>query len=302
MQLKSLNVKDPAQTALMSYNYDYSPAGNVTAKNTEQGNYAYQYDDIYRLTGATNPSVTESFTYDPVGNRLTSIDVHGDWSYNQNNELLSYNGVSFEYDPNGNIIGKTDQTGTTTLTYDVDNRLIQLVTPNSQLVTYYYDPFGRRLWKEVSGVRTYFFYSDEGLIGEYNATGVEIKTYGYAPNSTWTTNPLFQKIGTNYYWYQNDHLGTPQKITDGTGAIVWSGTYDSFGKTEVQIGAIENNLRFPGQYFDQETGLYYNWNRYYDPKTGRYLTPDPIGQEGGINLFLYVANNPLNSADPFGLA
>jgi YD repeat-containing protein len=76
MQLKSLNVKDPAQTALMSYNYDYSPAGNVTAKNTEQGNYAYQYDDIYRLTGATNPSVTESFTYDPVGNRLTSIDVH----------------------------------------------------------------------------------------------------------------------------------------------------------------------------------------------------------------------------------
>jgi len=301
MQLKSLNVKDPAQTALMSYNYDYSPAGNVTAKNTEQGNYAYQYDDIYRLTGATNPSVTESFTYDPVGNRLTSIDVHGDWSYNQNNELLSYNGVSFEYDPNGNIIGKTDQTGTTTLTYDVDNRLIQLVTPNSQLVTYYYDPFGRRLWKEVSGVRTYFFYSDEGLIGEYNATGVEIKTYGYAPNSTWTTNPLFQKIGTNYYWYQNDHLGTPQKITDGTGAIVWSGTYDSFGKTEVQIGAIENNLRFPGQYFDQETGLYYNWNRYYDPKTGRYLTPDPIGQEGGINLFLYVANNPLNSADPFGL-
>jgi RHS repeat-associated protein len=154
--------------------------------------------------------------------------------------------------------------------------------------------------KEVNGVRTNFFYSDEGLIGEYDSTGSEIKTYRYAPNSTWTTNPLFQKIGSNYYWYQNDHLGTPQKVVDASGRVVWSATYHSFGKAQIQVSEIENNLRFPGQYYDQETGLHYNWNRYYDPKTGRYLTPDLIGLEGGINLWPYAQNSPVTFGDPFG--
>ncbi len=299
MQLKFMNVKDPTQNSLMGYNYDYSPAGNVTSKNTEQGNYTYQYDELYRLTGVTNGS-NEAYTYDAVGNRLTSADVQGDWTYNQNNELIGYDAVSYEYDGNGNVIGKTDSTGVTTFSYDIDNRLVQLVTPNSQLVTYYYDPFGRRLWKEVNGVRTHFFYSDEGLVGEYDSSGDETKTYGYAPNSTWTTNPVFQKIGTNYYWYQNDHLGTPQKMIDSSGAVVWAATYDAFGKANITVAAVENNHRFPGQYYDAETGLHYNYFRYYNPQTGRYITPDPIGLEGGVNLFAYVGNDPLNWADPSG--
>ena len=98
-------VKDPALNPLISYNYEYSPAGNVTAKNTDQGNYTYQYDDLYRLINATNAS-NEAYTYDAVGNRLTSADVQGNWSYNGNNQLLSYNGVSYEYDANGNITAR----------------------------------------------------------------------------------------------------------------------------------------------------------------------------------------------------
>ena len=70
------------------------------------------------------------------------------------------------------------------------------------------------------------------------------------------------------------------------GAIVWEAKYDAFGKASI-IGVVENNLRFPGQYYDAETGFHYNWNRYYDPRAGRYFTPDPIGVNGGINLFLY---------------
>jgi RHS repeat-associated protein len=83
--------------------------------------------------------------------------------------------------------------------------------------------------------------------------------------------------------------------------VVWAATYSSFGNATVEIEAIENNLRFAGQYEDAETGLHYNWHRYYDPSTGRYLTPDPIGLMGGINLFAYVQNDPVNLVDPFGL-
>ncbi len=102
-------------------------------------------------------------------------------------------------------------------------------------------------------------YADEGLIGEYTATGTEIKTYGWKPGSTWGTDPLFMKIGSQYYFYHNDHLGTPQKMTSISGAVVWSATYSSFGKAVVDADStVENNFRFPGQYCDIETGLHYN--------------------------------------------
>ena len=105
-----------------------------------------------------------------------------------------------------------------------------------------------------------------------------------------------------YYWYLTDHLGTPQKLINASGQVVWSAAYEAFGKAHVNPDSVvENNLRFPGQYYDVETGLHYNWHRYYDPVTGRYLTTDPIGLTGGMNLFLYADANPIRFADPSGL-
>lgn len=101
-------------------------------------------------------------------------------------------------------------------------------------------------------------------------------------------------------YYLNDHLGTSQKMTDENGQVVWSGDYMPFGNASITTADIENSFRFPGQYFDSETGLHYSYHRYYDPRTGRYLTPDPIGQAGGINLFVYTENNPVNNTDPTG--
>ena len=110
------------------------------------------------------------------------------------------------------------------------------------------------------------------------------------------------EVGTEYYFYHNDHLGTPQKMTAVNGAVVWGAQYEAFGKASVDEGCtIVNNLRFPGQYYDQETNLYYNRFRFYDPKIGRYIRVDPIGFMGGINLFNYTKNNSINRIDPFGL-
>ena len=110
-----------------------------------------------------------------------------------------------------------------------------------------------------------------------------------------------QVPGEAVYYFINDHLGTPQKMVDESGSVVWSADYHPFGKVNVTVNSVDNNFRFPGQYYDKETGLHYNWHRYYDPSTGRYLKSDPIGLAGGINLFLYAEGNPINAIDPYGL-
>jgi len=103
------------------------------------------------------------------------------------------------------------------------------------------------------------------------------------------------------YYFHNDHLGTPQALTDKDQNVVWKANYTPFGEANITKEDVEMNLRLPGQYFDQETGLHYNYFRDYDPSTGRYVQSDPIGLNGGINTYGYVAGNPLNSIDPFGL-
>lgn len=109
------------------------------------------------------------------------------------------------------------------------------------------------------------------------------------------------------YYYHNDHLGTPQAMSDAAGSKVWEAEYEPFGKAAVNEDpdgdgmSVINNLRFPGQYYDAETGLHYNYHRDYQPETGRYLQPDPIGLLGGLNPYRYALNNPINFIDPLGL-
>lgn len=104
------------------------------------------------------------------------------------------------------------------------------------------------------------------------------------------------------YYYINDHLGTPQRIIDEHNKIVWSADYRPFGQADIMREVIQNPFRLPGQYYDRESGLHYNYHRYYNPATGRYSTPDPIGLAGmDPNLYDYVRNNPINFMDPIGL-
>ena len=104
------------------------------------------------------------------------------------------------------------------------------------------------------------------------------------------------------FYYQLDHLGTPQELTDFSGEIMWSAKYRAYGNlAALDVSEIDNPLRFQGQYFDAETGLHYNRNRYYNPGTKRFLTPDPINLAGGLNNYYYVPN-PTGWVDPLGLS
>jgi RHS repeat-associated protein len=135
------------------------------------------------------------------------------------------------------------------------------------------------------------------IIAETNQSGQMLAEYVYLGDQLLA----MIKPGEQAYYFHNDHLGTPQVLTDGNGSVAWKATYTPFGQANITVGTVENNFRLPGQYYDQETGLHYNYFRYYNPQTGRYITPDPIGLEGGINLFVYT-NNPVNYIDPYGLS
>ncbi|MFI0416614.1 MAG: RHS repeat domain-containing protein, partial [Candidatus Thiodiazotropha sp.] len=114
-----------------------------------------------------------------------------------------------------------------------------------------------------------------------------------------STDPV--TAANTIYYLHTDHLGAVVKATDGTQALVWDAERKPFGERSVTTAQIEMPLGFPGQYFDEETGNYYNYFRDYDPKTGRYLQSDPIGLEGGINTYAYVEGNPIKYIDPLGL-
>jgi len=136
----------------------------------------------------------------------------------------------------------------------------------------------------VIGFRT------QGLISNTSVSFQNVEQNGGAPSST------------ESYYVHSDHLGTPQVITDAASGVVWSAIYKPFGGVAwLTTALIENNIRFPGQYYDGETGLHYNYFRYYDPETGRYITSDPIGLGGGLNTYAYVGGNPVGLIDPYGL-
>jgi RHS repeat-associated protein len=180
------------------------------------------------------------------------------------------------------------------------------VTDSSQQVQNLHNAQGQRVVKTVNGdanTAIHFLYDQSGqVIAEIDATtGTTLREYIYVNGQQIA---IVDDTGTQNeetYFVHNDHLGTPQKITDQTQEIVWDATYKPFGEVEVATAEIENNIRFPGQYSDEETGLHYNYFRDYDPSTGRYVESDPIGLRGGLNTYGYVGGNSINTSDPLGL-
>ena len=201
--------------------------------------------------------------------------------------------------------------------YNAAERLIE-TSQNGQTTSYRYDPFGRRISKTsesgAASTTMYFLYSETGLLAEANSHGQLRKAYGFDPRpallGVWSTDPIWQADLTNnsltngatsYHYLHTDHLATPVLATDKAGSVTWKGASEAFGATMPTVEATQMNLRFPGQYWDQETQTHYNFNRDYLPGLGRYVQGDPIGLDGGLNIFAYVKLNPLVDFDPRGL-
>jgi len=168
----------------------------------------------------------------------------------------------------------------------------------STTALYTYNHLDQRVTKTLNGHTRLLLYDQAGnLISEMDAaTGTVLAEYIWLDDT-----PLgFVQSGQTYQVHV-DHLGTPKALTDGGGQVVWKASYNPFGKASITSQGPTFNLRFPGQYYDTETGLHYNWHRYYDPDTGRYITSDPIGLGGGINTYAYALNNPKSLYDPYGL-
>jgi len=292
------------QNHLYQRHYDYDKAGNLTRlHDTRKGEHVYHYDPLQRLTRANHSQdVQERFGHNPAGNLLMQNRPGPDIV--AGNRLMIQGDHHYDYDAFGNLIRERRGKGHSLVTeyrYDCQHRLIGVTKPNGQTASYRYDPFGRRISKNVDGITTEFFWQGDKVVAEHHAD--RHRSYVYEPNS-FRPLALLEGFGpqeTKPYHYQLDHLGTPQELTTPEGDIVWSAHYRAYGEiSRLDVGKIDNPLRFQGQYFDQESGLHYNRHRYYNPDIGRYLTPDPVKLAGGINAYQYVPN-PTGWVDPLGL-
>jgi RHS repeat-associated protein len=189
--------------------------------------------------------------------------------------------------------------------YEKTKRLAEIKDGGATIVKYQYDPFGKRISKTANGETIWFQYGDEGLVAEYNSS-TPTKLYGWQPQGLRGTEPLWQAdisgSQKTVRYYHVDNLGTSQRLTDKDGEQVWAMQSEVFGKITIPMEvSVENNLRFPGQYFDSETDLHYNYFRDYNPSVGRYIQSDPVGLEGGFSIMLYVEGNPITRSDSEGL-
>jgi RHS repeat-associated protein len=276
---------------------------------------SFSHDELDRLTDITTSALNTSISYDANGNR-TQITADGvtrnhiiDPASNRLNSI-SNPARTFGYDDAGNT---TADTAGYSATYDASGRLAAL-TKAGVTTTYSHNALGQRVRKFSStgaDSTVIFVYGQNGLLlGEYGVNGAPLREYVWlngTPVAMITPDPANATNPPLIYHIHTDHLDAPRVVTDRSSNRRWSWRQAvPFGNAMPDdnpdnLGVFVQPLRFPGQYADVESGLFYNHFRDYDPSTGRYVQSDPIGLRGGINTYAYVGGNPLSYTDASGL-
>ncbi len=231
---------------------------------------------------------------------LPSPNTVTNTSYNEANQMLTFDGKNMIYDENGNLVSVTNSCGTTTYTWDARNRLVGIngYKSNCSLLnaSFKYDALGRRIEKTINGRTIQYLYDGVDIVQEIE-NGVPSVNYIRTLN---IDEPLVRITTSALRFYQTDALGSVIALTDETGTVRTTYTYDPFGNVTISGESSDNPFQYTGRENDG-TGLYYYRARYYSPELQRFISEDPIGLEGGINLYAYVGNNPVNFVDPLGL-
>jgi RHS repeat-associated protein len=285
-------------TVLDGASYTYDPTGNRTSKTNYLDGVTsnYGYDLLYQLTQVTQGgSTTESYSYDAVGNRLSSLAVPS-YTYNLSNELTSNSNGSYTYDNNGNTL--TDAQGRS-FTWDFENRLVQTTNPSVGTSTFKYDPFGRRIQKSGPLGTTTYIYDGANILDEVDNTGSMLARYAQGPG---VDQPLSAFRSGSASYHEVDGIGSITSLTNDLGVTVATYAYDAYGNLSGSTGSVTDSFRYTGREFDLESGSYYYRARYYDPQLGRFISEDPVRFGGGsVNFYAYAHDDPVDNYDPTGM-
>ncbi|HEX4223889.1 MAG TPA: RHS repeat-associated core domain-containing protein, partial [Pseudonocardiaceae bacterium] len=307
--------------------YDYRPDGQLLAvRDGGEGGLRFHLDSIGRVIEFSSAQRTESYRYDGNGDITASSATGGTpppttgQRVYRGSTLTRAGGETFDYDEQGRLTERARKLpgGTELLwryAWDSLDRLTDVLTPEGDHWHYRYDPLGRRIAKQRltdaddGGLRVVeeigFAWDGTTLVEQ-----VHIGAEGRTTVLTWEHHPEDNRVvsqlestpdGTRRFaTVITDAIGTPIDVIGSDGALLWHGESTVWGHQPAG-GDVPQPLRFPGQYHDAETGLHYNVFRYYDPATGRYVSPDPLGLEPALNPVAYVPN-PFTAADPLGLS
>jgi RHS repeat-associated protein len=302
---------DIASAGQRTFGYDDAlRITGVTDVTDSAQSWTLGYDLLDRLNAATRTGLAIGYTYDASGNRLSQTGTSPS-TYSMSgssNKLTSTSGVlsrSYSYDAVGNTIAS----GATVHSYNNANRMKTGRLAGGSDTTYIYNALGQRVKKSGGAIANpiYFMHDETGhLVGEYDSSGDLIQEtvwLGDIPVATLRPNGATVDL----FYVHTDQLNTPKKVSrPSDNALRWKWDPTPFGEgvpdqNPASIGTFVYNLRFPGQQFDVETNLNYNYFRDYDPAVGRYVQPDPLGIDADVALYRYVGNSPLSAVDPLGL-
>lgn len=283
--------------------YLYDPNGRLQQVTDRQRSTSHTGCTLQENTGWDCPEDQQwtlleqrVFSYDKVGNPTDAgaQTLAG-------NRLTSYRGWTVQYDGEGNLVSRGNGTQTYAYTWDGLGQLAEVRLNGVLTTTYGYDGLGHRVAKRRPGAccdEHYLYDGDDVLLDLVALDGSVAAEYTYYPGTD-QVHSVFRN-GVRHY-YAADRQGSVMAMVDAAGTVVNQYKYDSFGGAESVSEGVANRLRWIGREWDADAGLYYVRARWYEPTLQRFISEDPIGLEGGINMYAYSGNDPVNNKDPSGL-